>query len=138
MAVIARQYPNLDGLGLPLALTRAIHDAYQRLYDLRDKIFSSTTSVTQGSNYPTIVDVNPITASTAQPFTVPANAGNDLIFIIQQDAAGGHAVSFDMNFVATASSIDTTAGTVSTFRFVFSSSRGKYVMTGQPTTGMNP
>lgn len=137
MAVIARQYPNLDGLGLPLALTRAIHDAYQRLYDLRDKIFSSTGTTVSGGSVQT-VDVNPMTASTPQPFTLPSTITSRLSYVIQQDSAGSHAISFDSNFVAVASGVDTSANTIATFEFSWSQARAKYVMMGQPSSGMTP
>jgi hypothetical protein len=60
----------------------------------------------------------------------------DLIYIIRQDATGGRTIVWGAGFSGASANIDTTASTISTFRFVLSG--GLYVMVGQPTTGMTP
>jgi hypothetical protein len=72
---------------------------------------------------------------TAASTTINAPAvGQDWVVILRQDATGGRAIVWGAGIKATAANIDTTASTVSTFRFVKSGS--DWVMAGQPTTGM--
>jgi hypothetical protein len=81
-----------------------------------------------------IIDQTLTVASTT--INAPATGAIELVVILRQDATGGRAVVWGTGFSAAAANIDTTALTVSTFRFVLSG--GKYVQVGQPTTGMTP
>ena len=81
-----------------------------------------------------IIDLTLTAASTT--INAPATGASERVVILRQDATGGRAVVWGTGFSAAAANIDTTALTVSTFRFVLSG--GKYVQVGQPTTGMIP
>jgi hypothetical protein len=117
--------PNLDGLNLPKPLTDAIRLAFQCLQTLVEGAGSTGA--------PTVSDQ--ILTSSGKALTVPSGAGTDLVMIVRQDTAGGRTFSFDsQKFSASASNIDTTGNTVSTFWFVLSGT--KYVQIGEPTTGM--
>lgn len=76
---------------------------------------------------------------TAASTTIDApdtGTGGELVVILRQDATGGRAIVWGTGFVAASTAIDTTASTISTFRFTFSD--GDWVMTAHPTTGMVP
>ena len=63
-------------------------------------------------------------------------SGEDWTVILRQDATGGRAVVWGAGIKAVSAGIDTTASTVSVFRF--KRSGVDWYMTGQPTTGMTP
>jgi hypothetical protein len=128
---LARVYPNLEGLKLPMPLTQAIQRAFQYIYDLRDQVLGTGKVTTSG-----VISLVDQTLTSNVTLTPPADAGEILSYVIRQDAAGGHTIGFDTNFSAYSASIDTTANTISTFLFLYSSTYSKYVMVGQPTTGM--
>jgi hypothetical protein len=82
-----------------------------------------------------IIDLTlPHGASTT--INAPTTGAVELVVILRQDGTGGGTVVWGTSMTATAASIDTTASTVSAFRFVLAG--GKYVQVGQPTTGMTP
>lgn len=84
-----------------------------------------------------VVDQTLTTASTT--INIPTNAyALFLTVILRQDATGGRAVVWGAGFSGYSSAIDTTASTISVFLFSYSSSVAKWVMCGQPTTGMTP
>lgn len=77
-----------------------------------------------------------------QPMTpiVPPDpsTGAEAIYILRQPPAGGAKIQWQPGFAGTSSNIDTTANTISTFRFVYSAAQQQWVLVGQPTTGMIP
>lgn len=86
---------------------------------------------------PIVIDVTLTAASTT---INPPSTGSavDLVVILRQDATGGRAVVWGTGIAAASTSIVTTASTISTFRFVYSTAGNQWVMIGQPTTGMTP
>jgi hypothetical protein len=72
-------------------------------------------------------------AAASTTINAPA-AGSDWTAILRQDGTGGRAIVWGTGIKAASVAIDTTASTVSTFRFVKAGS--DWVMAGQPTTGM--
>jgi hypothetical protein len=77
------------------------------------------------------------TLTAATTIAAPTTGATELVVILRQDATGGWTITWGAGFSAASPSIDTTASTISVFRFVLSSA-GLYVMVGQPTTGMTP
>lgn len=68
----------------------------------------------------------------------PPKSGNIWIAIIRQDGTGGRAITWSSRVSGASASINTTASTLSTFILAYSQHYNKWVMVGQPTTGMTP
>lgn len=124
MAII---YPQLDGVRinenrtLPIALIQAIRKAY----DYLAQVSTVTSSGMQ------LIDV---TLTTALTTITPAAVGSDLVVVARQDLTGGRLIAWGIGVYGASTGIDTTANTISTFRFVRVD--GVWIMVGQPTTGM--
>jgi hypothetical protein len=80
-----------------------------------------------------------MTLTAASTKITPKADAAALRYIIRQDAVGGRAITWDSAFFSGATTtITTTANTISGFEFAWSPAKGKYVMVGQPSTGMAP
>jgi hypothetical protein len=78
-------------------------------------------------------------AAGANTISVPSGTSPPLLVVyLTQPGGGGSTITWGAGFSGVSSYIDPTASTLSVFMFAYRTSTSKWMMVGQPTTGMTP
>jgi hypothetical protein len=106
--------------------------------DTLDQTNNTLSQLMRGRPFVVITDTTLTASLTSSTALSPPAKGLLWVVIVRQNSTGGWAIVWSSTVSGASVNIDTTASTISTFLFAYSSTFGKWIMIGQPTTGMAP